>query len=218
MRTRLFVALIPLLFAAACDRTPPPAATPAPASDPAPASPGPGVRSEPMAGPAPAGTPAMADEAMPSGPAARVALEPTEGNETRGVLTLRMEAGVLVVSGHIDGLQPNMQHGFHIHENGDCSAPDASSAGDHFNPDGKPHGRVGTGEHHAGDMPNVRADGDGHAMVDARVEGLQLGSGEPHDVAGRAVVVHQNPDDYTSQPAGNAGARLACGVIQVDGR
>ena len=213
MRASLFLASIPLLFAAGCDRPadPAPATPPAPASEPA--TPAPGVRSEPMTGTAPTGTPMAGDASTTA--TATVMLEPTEGNTANGALTLRIANGALHVSGHVDGLQANAEHGFHIHQNGDCSAPDASSAGDHFAVAGQPHGRVGTGEHHAGDMPNLRADGDGHAMVDIRLEGLELGGGGERDVIDRAVVIHQNPDDYVSQPAGNSGARIACGVIRM---
>lgn len=117
--------------------------------------------------------------------------------------------------GEIGGLSPGSQHGFHIHETGDCSAADASSAGGHFNPTGQPHGRAGQGAHHAGDTDNLTADASGVARVDAHVSGVSLGDGGPNDIAGRALIVHAAPDDYRSQPAGNAGARVACGVIRV---
>lgn len=208
-KLRLLAVLIPMLLAAGCDRgaddtattTPPPAA---PATTPA--------------TPPPA-EPAMAPAPMPaaSGASARVMLQPTEGHAVSGELTLRAEGGGLVISGHVNGLTANAEHGFHVHAVGDCSAPDASSAGEHFAAEGETHGRAGTGSHHAGDMPNLRADADGHAMVEARVERLELGTGGPLDAANRAIVVHQNPDDYVTQPAGNSGARVACGVITLDG-
>ena len=117
--------------------------------------------------------------------------------------------------GLIGGLQPMQQAGFHIHERGDCSAVDASSAGNHFNPGGAAHGRAGTGKHHLGDMDNLRADAQGRANVDIHLKGVTLGGGAATDIAGRALVVHANADDYRSQPAGNAGVRIACGVIRV---
>jgi superoxide dismutase, Cu-Zn family len=217
MRARLLLALLPMLLVAGCERPPAtPGITP-PAGDPAPAAPAPGVRSEPLAGPAPAGTPATSDPTMShAARSAQVTLAPTEGNTANGELTLVVENGALRITGHIDGLQANSEHGFHVHERGDCSAPDASSAGDHFAPDGRAHGRPGgPGEHHAGDMPNLQADDSGHAMVDLRLDWMELGSGGSRDAAGRAVVVHRNPDDYASQPAGDAGARIACGVIRL---
>ena len=119
------------------------------------------------------------------------------------------------LTGEIGGLQPGSSHGFHIHEKGDCSAADASSAGGHFNPAAQPHGRAGHGAHHAGDADNLVADANGVARVDAHVDGVTLGGGAANDIAGRAIVVHAAADDYRSQPAGNAGARVACGVIRV---
>ena len=117
--------------------------------------------------------------------------------------------------GEIGGLAPNSTHAIHIHEKGDCSAADASSAGGHFNPSGSPHGKVGAGAHHGGDMDNIVANPQGVARVDVHASGVILGGGAPNDVAGRAVVVHASADDYRTQPTGNAGARLACGVIAV---
>lgn len=119
------------------------------------------------------------------------------------------------LTGEIGGLQPGSSHGFHIHEKGDCSAADGSSAGGHFNPAAQPHGRAGHGAHHAGDADNLVADANGVARVDAHVDGVTLGGGAANDIAGRAIVVHAAADDYRSQPAGNAGARVACGVIRV---
>ncbi|QDW66647.1 superoxide dismutase family protein [Luteimonas granuli] len=121
--------------------------------------------------------------------------------------------GGVAISGQVNGLAPGSEHGFHVHENGDCSAPDASSAGGHFNPQASAHGRVGEGEHHVGDTDNIVADDTGVAMIDTRLEGATLGDGAPTDIMGKSVIVHADPDDYTTQPTGNAGARLACGVI-----
>ena len=99
-----------------------------------------------------------------------------------------------------------------MHEKGDCSAPDAMSAGGHFNPGGKPHAHHTKSDRHAGDMPNVKADASGNAKVVYETDLLSTGSG-PNSVVGKAVVVHRDPDDYTSQPAGNSGPRIACGVV-----
>lgn len=166
------------------------------------------------AGDAQAAADAGVAEAAPATLAARVVLAPTEGHAAAGELTLSPVDGGLQVTGRITGLTAGAQHGFHVHETGDCSAPDASSAGGHFNPHGAAHGdRSGGGEHHAGDMPNLVADASGNASVDGRVDGLEVGTGGASDVLGKAVVVHLQPDDYASQPAGNAGARIACGVI-----
>lgn len=207
-KLRLLAVLIPMLLAAGCDR----------GADETPAEPAPVTPAATPTTPPPA-EPVMAPAPMPaaSGASARVMLQPTEGNAASGELTVRAEAGGLVIGGHMNGLTANAEHGFHVHAVGDCSAPDASSAGDHFAAEGETHGRAGTGSHHAGDMPNLRADADGHAMVEVRIERLELGTGGPLDAANRAIVVHQNPDDYVTQPSGNSGARVACGVITLDG-
>ena len=140
-------------------------------------------------------------------------LAPASGSLVSGKLTLMPMAGGVHVSGDIGGLPPGSSHGFHIHEKGDCSAADASSTGGHFNPTGSPHGKAEAGAHHAGDIDNIVADASGVAHVNAHVAGVSLGGGAADDIAGRAVVVHAAADDYSSQPAGNSGARVACGVI-----
>lgn len=120
-------------------------------------------------------------------------------------------------AGTISGLKPNSEHGFHIHEFGDCSAPDGSSAGGHFNPAKTEHGQVGSDPHHGGDMPNLKADADGKATIDAAVSNnVNIGKGDGFDILNHAVIVHADPDDYKTQPTGNAGGRLACGVIKGD--
>ena len=141
------------------------------------------------------------------------ALKPTRGNTTAGNVFFAQEGGDVVLRGRITGLKPNQVHGFHVHEKGDCSSDDAMSAGGHLNPDGKRHGPP-TDEHHAGDIPSIKADDNGVATVRARIAGTLLGSGAA-DVAGKALVVHASPDDYTTQPTGNSGARIACGVIGI---
>lgn len=151
-------------------------------------------------------------------PVATVTLAPTADSQVSGGIQFVRADGGLRASGRIAGLAPGSTHGFHIHENGDCSAPDGSSAGGHFNPGGMDHGRVDAQPHHGGDMPNVEADAAGVALVDGPVSSsVTVGDGGPADILGRAVIVHADPDDYTSQPTGNAGARLACGVIRPAG-
>ncbi len=140
-------------------------------------------------------------------------LASASGSLVSGKITLTPMGNGVHLLGEVGGLQPNSTHGFHVHEKGDCSAADASSAGPHFNPAGSPHGRADEGAHHAGDMDNIVANAEGVAKVNMHVNGVTLGGGAPNDIAGRAIVVHASPDDYTSQPAGNAGARVACGVI-----
>lgn len=144
---------------------------------------------------------------------ANVELAPTQGNRARGELVLSPDNHGLRIAGELTGLKANSAHGFHVHAVGDCSAPDASSAGDHFNPANASHGDPGGDNHHAGDLPNAESDAQGTATVSVRLAGLTLGDGGSHDVLGKAIVVHADPDDYSSQPAGNAGARIACGVV-----
>jgi Cu-Zn family superoxide dismutase len=146
---------------------------------------------------------------------ATVNLASASASLVSGKLALTPMAGGVHVVGTVGGLAPGSAHGFHVHEKGDCSAVDASTAGGHFNPAGMPHGRAGSGPHHAGDMDNIVADADGVAQVDVHLMGVTLGDGGADDIAGRAFVVHGAPDDYTSQPAGNAGPRVACGVIRI---
>jgi len=140
-------------------------------------------------------------------------LEPTQGNETRGELRFTAVGDRIEVTGTITGLPGGTTHGFHVHETGDCSAPDATSAGGHFNPGSNDHGRVGQGEHHAGDSDNITAAADGSATVQGWLEGATLGDGAATDIVGKAVIVHADEDDYATQPTGDAGDRLACGVI-----
>ncbi len=142
-----------------------------------------------------------------------VQLAPTQGHNASGTLTLAAEGDSVRLTGTLQGLPPNGEFGFHIHEKGDCSAPDASSAGAHFNPANMPHGDPQGLAHHAGDMLNAKSDAQGAAMVDAVAGGVSLGSGQPNDVRGKAIVLHEKADDYASQPAGDSGARIACGVI-----
>jgi Cu-Zn family superoxide dismutase len=142
-----------------------------------------------------------------------VQLLPTEGNTANGLLNLTQDGDSVRLSGTLQALKPDGQFGFHIHEKGDCSAPDASSAGDHFNPANAPHGDSASATHHAGDMHNISSDAQGSAPVDARAGGVSLDSSQPNGIVGRAVVLHEKPDDYQTQPSGGSGARIACGVI-----
>ncbi|TFZ01657.1 superoxide dismutase family protein [Ramlibacter rhizophilus] len=145
-------------------------------------------------------------------PQAVARLQPTAGNQVTGTATFTQRQGGVHVAGEVRGLKPNSEHGFHVHEKGDCSSRDATSAGGHFNPGGHPHGMPGHGAHHAGDMPNLKADAAGVARFDVTLPALSVASGA-NAVTGRGLVVHAGPDDYRSQPAGDSGPRLACAVI-----
>lgn len=160
---------------------------------------------------------ACASTNAPSGGdrAATATLSARSGSNVAGALQVMPMGNGVHVTGVISGLTPNKAQAFHIHEKGDCSADDASSAGGHFNPTGQPHGNVqGSGAHHLGDQTNLQADAGGSARVNAHFAGVTLGDGGANDVMGKAIVVHADADDYTSQPAGNAGGRIACGVIR----
>ena len=146
---------------------------------------------------------------------ASISLEAKSGSQVSGHLRLVREGEGVRLTGQISGLGANGEHAFHIHETGDCSAEDGSSAGGHFNPTARAHGRSAHGEHHLGDQDNLQANAQGVAEVNAFFPGVSLGDGALSDAAGKAVIVHAGADDYTSQPAGNAGGRIACGVIKL---
>lgn len=168
-------------------------------------------------------TPPAPKAAEPAEPAAsqstashaQANLAGASGSLVSGRIELMPMGDGVHLTGTIGGLQPNSVHGIHVHEKGDCSAADASSAGGHFNPTGSAHGRAGSATHHAGDMDNVVAGADGTVAVNIHLPGVTLGGGAANDIADRAIVVHGNADDYTSQPAGNSGPRVACGVIKI---
>jgi Cu-Zn family superoxide dismutase len=144
--------------------------------------------------------------------AASAELQPTQGNHAAGTLQLTAGKDGVRISGQMTGLTPGTEHGIHIHENGDCSAADAQSAGSHFSPMQHRHGppRPDT---HVGDLGNIQANADGVAQVDVEAMLATLGTGAPTDVRGKSVIVHAKKDDLSSQPAGDSGPRIACGVI-----
>lgn len=141
-------------------------------------------------------------------------IEPTQGNTAHGWVRFAAQPdGSVKVVADLDGLTPNAQHAIHVHETGNCDAPDAMSAGGHYNPQSQPHGLPPADARHAGDLGNLTADAQGHAHFEITVKNISLGGGT-NPVLGRAVIVHAKPDDG-GQPAGNAGARLGCGEIEV---
>jgi Cu-Zn family superoxide dismutase len=147
------------------------------------------------------------------GPKAVADLQPTKGNNVSGTVNFVQRGDKVRVSGKVSGLKPNSEVGFHIHEAGDCSSGDGMSAKGHFNPQGKPHGNPASGERHAGDMPMLKADANGNASISADLDIITVTPG-PTSIVGRGLIVHVQPDDYKTQPTGNAGARSACGVIR----
>lgn len=140
-------------------------------------------------------------------------LHSTQGNLVTGTVYFSQEGDKVKVKASVQGLKPGL-HGFHLHEKGDCSAPDATSAGGHFNPHGKNHGAPTDTQRHGGDFGNLTADDKGDATYEATVDGITLAAGT-HSIIERAVIVHANPDDLTTQPTGNAGGRVACAVIKA---
>jgi superoxide dismutase, Cu-Zn family len=155
--------------------------------------------------PSPAAGPKKATRAV-------AVLHPTASNTAEGTVWLSAAPGGVAVKANLKGLAPGA-HGFHVHEFGDCTAPDAASAGGHFNPKGKPHGAPTDAARHAGDLGNVQAAPDGTATLQWTDPDMKLDG--PDGVIGHAMIVHANPDDLKTQPTGNAGGRVACGVIGV---
>ena len=150
----------------------------------------------------------------PDEPRATARLEPTKGSKTFGEATFEQVGAKVHVVVYVQGLKPGQEHGLHIHEVGDCSSGDGMSTKGHFNPQGKPHGRAGAAERHAGDLPSLKSDGAGNATLNAEVDMVSVAPG-PSSVVGRGLIVHAQPDDFTTQPTGNAGARSACAVIRA---
>ena len=137
---------------------------------------------------------------------------PTKGNSVSGTVNFTQKGDVVLVEAKINGLKPNGTQGIHIHEKGNCSAADASSAGGHFNPASSTHGGPAGDARHGGDLGNLKADATGYAQLSEEIAGVSLGTG-PNSIVGRAVVVHADEDDFKTQPSGHSGARVACGLI-----
>jgi len=156
---------------------------------------------------------ACANGTAQPGPQALAQLQPTKGSTASGTATFTQRGDKVLVEAKLPGLTPNAEHGFHVHDKGDCSSGDGLSAGPHFNPFGKQHAQFTTPERHAGDLPALKADASGNATVSFELDVITVADG-PASVIGRGLIVHAHPDDYTTQPTGNSGARIACAVIQ----
>ena len=148
------------------------------------------------------------------GRSATAKLEPTTGNAASGTVTFLQRGDTTWVTANVSGLKPNAAHGFHVHDKGDCSSGDGMSTGGHFNPTGSPHAAHDAAAHHAGDLPSLVADAQGKASLKFETKSISVDSGLPTEVIGKGLIVHRDPDDYKTQPTGNAGARIACAVIQ----
>ena len=139
-------------------------------------------------------------------------LHPTKGHAVSGIVWFAAGKEGVKVTADITGLTPG-KHGFHIHQYGDCSADDGTSAGGHFNPEGMPHSMPSSDKRHVGDLGNITADKDGNAHLEYVDSDIALWG--PHSIIGRGVVVHEREDDLKTQPTGAAGARVACGVVGI---
>lgn len=146
-------------------------------------------------------------------PGATAELKALGGSGVAGKATFTQQGDKVQVAAELTGLSPG-KHGFHIHEFGDCSAPDGKSAGDHFNPQGHQHGAPGAGAH-PGDLGNIEADANGRATLSLVLDTITLDTGTL-GILGRGLIVHEKADDLVSQPVGEAGGRVACAVIKAD--
>lgn len=139
-------------------------------------------------------------------------VHPTEGNEVSGTVTFQKTEKGVRVQGNFEGLSAG-RHGFHIHQYGDCTAMDGTSAGGHYNPTGNQHGSPTQDNRHMGDMGNLSASEEGTATINYVDPKIKLNG--PNSIIGRGIIVHGGEDDFESQPSGAAGPRVACGVIGV---
>ena len=154
----------------------------------------------------------VACSTMQAPPSATASLQPTKGNQVSGRVTFTQQAQGVLVAVDVQGLTPNAEHGFHIHEKGDCSSGDGMSTGGHFNPDGKPHGAHAHAQHHVGDLPSLKADANGKVQLRFVSTSIAIQEGTAN-IVGRGLIVHRDPDDFKTQPTGNSGPRVSCGVI-----
>ena len=156
---------------------------------------------------------AQAPATQAPAPGAKATLKDAQG-KTVGEATLRESPAGVLVKLDLQGVPPGT-HAFHVHTVGKCDAPDFMTAGGHFNPTTMKHGLLAAGGPHAGDMPNVYVPADGKLSVEVLDQNVTLAAGPKSlfDADGSALMLHATADDYTSDPAGNAGARLACGVV-----
>lgn len=143
----------------------------------------------------------------------KINLEPKSNSTVSGFATFKEKNGKVKFEAYISGLTPGV-HAIHIHEKSDCSSVDAASAGGHWNPTFKKHGKWGEGECHKGDIGNFTADQNGKGYILLETDEWCIGCGDPtKDILGKGLIVHQNADDFTTQPTGNAGGRMACSAI-----
>ena len=159
-------------------------------------------------------TPTPVEPAPPPEPkVAKADLASASKSKVKGTIDFKEVDGGVEVIATIEGLKAG-DHAYHVHEKGDCSAPDAASAGGHFNPNNHKHGSPDGEEHHEGDFGNLTAGKDGKATKTFVMKGITLADG-PTSIVGKGFIIHEKADDFKTQPTGNAGSRVACGVIQL---
>lgn len=142
-----------------------------------------------------------------------ISFEAKSNSKVAGTATFIEKNGKVTFEAKLTGLKPGV-HAIHIHEKSDCSAPDGSSAGGHWNPTFKKHGKWGVGEYHKGDIGNFTADANGNGSIKLTTDEWSIGGeDQTKNILGKGLIVHEGADDFTSQPAGNAGARVACTAI-----
>ncbi|MBI2922268.1 MAG: superoxide dismutase family protein [Planctomycetes bacterium] len=141
-------------------------------------------------------------------------LDGRDGAAVKGTATFVAKGGKVWLTVEIEGASAG-PHAFHIHEKGDCSSADAKSAGGHWNPTSKAHGKWGEGEFHLGDIGNIEVGQDGKGSLKVETDLWTVGTGQSNDVVGKSVIVHEGADDFKTQPTGNAGKRFGCGVIEL---
>ncbi|HXV76180.1 MAG TPA: superoxide dismutase family protein [Candidatus Polarisedimenticolaceae bacterium] len=141
-------------------------------------------------------------------------LSAKSGSELTGVAIFVKDAAGVSLQLNVENTPPG-EHAVHIHEFGDCSADDASSAGGHWNPSTEDHGRWGMPPHHLGDIGNITVGEDGTGSLSLSTDRWTMGDGSVTDIVGKSIIVHADPDDFTSQPTGAAGGRIGCAVIET---
>lgn len=146
---------------------------------------------------------------------AQATISSASGSEVSGTATFTQENGSVKLELDVENLEAGT-HAVHLHENGDCSAADAASAGGHWNPTEMDHGKRGDMPFHKGDIDNLEVGEDGQGTMEMTIEGWTVGGPDSTNIVGTAIIIHAVADDFTSQPSGDAGARIACGVVQMN--
>jgi superoxide dismutase, Cu-Zn family len=169
--------------------------------------------------PQPQTTPTTAGQAPPTSPAAEpgpelvVPIQARSGSNLEGTSRFSQRGDEVLLVVEVRNVPPGPK-AVHLHEFGDCSHPQAESAGGHWNPQDHPHGRLHHGEAHLGDIGNIDVAGDGTGRLEFATREWTIGTGADNDILGKSIVVHEGPDDFTTQPTGDAGGRIGCGVVQ----